>query len=303
MSKAKFDPNKFSTRFGTLYYDGQKASQYRIKQYNKYVKGAGGRITSVPKQYSKYFNSRTSFTTRQGHLQSWAKPLTLSGGENPNYNWSRVSYRDFDGTIKKGSSSGRWGANINKSKKGAPGSTTVLAGTKQWIRQIQISLHQLYINAENFRVVAGQRAIKVFQNSFKYQQFYSNGSRKWASLSSFTIKKRARRGTGSKILKEYGDLYNSIKIDEHAGLYTTRVYTDVVHSNTSHHKKYSICYAGYHNEGKGTYGSGWNGHKPKPYIRRQFIGHSSYLNPFADNFMRKMMKLYLFDNVFLVKRI
>lgn len=303
MSKAKFDPNKFSTRFGTLYYDGQKASQYRIKQYNKYVKGAGGRITSVPKQYSKYFNSRTSFTTRQGHLQSWAKPLTLSGGENPNYNWSRVSYRDFDGTIKRGSSSGRWGANINKSKKGAPGSTTVLAGTKQWIRQIQISLHQLYINAENFRVVAGQRAIKVFQNSFKYQQFYSNGSRKWASLSSFTIKKRARRGTGSKILKEYGDLYNSIKIDEHAGLYTTRVYTDVVHSNTSHHKKYSICYSGYHNEGKGTYGSGWNGHKPKPYIRRQFIGHSSYLNPFADNFMRKMMKLYLFDNVFLVKRI
>ena len=101
MSKAKFDPSKFSTRFGTLYYDGQKASQYRIKQYNKYVKGAGGRITSVPKQYSKYFTSGTSFTTRQGHLQSWAKPLTLRGGENPNYNWSRVSYRDFDGAIKK----------------------------------------------------------------------------------------------------------------------------------------------------------------------------------------------------------
>lgn len=303
MSKAKFDPSKFSTRFGTLYYDGHKATQYRIKQYNKYVKGAGGRITSVPKQYSKYFSSGTSFTTRQGHLQSWAKPLTLSGGENPNYNWSRVNYRDFDGTIKKGSSSGRWGANINQGKKGAPGSTTVLAGTKQWIRQIQISLHQLYVNAENFRVVAGQRAMKVFQNSFKYQQFYSNRSHKWASLSSFTLKKRARRGTGNKILKEYGDLYNSIKIDEHVNVYTTRVYTDVVHANTSHHKKHSICYAGYHNEGKGTYGSGWNGHKPKPYIRRQFMGHSSYLNPFADNFMRKMMKLYLFDNVFLVKRV
>lgn len=303
MSKAKFDPSKFSTRFGTLYYDGQKASQYRIKQYNKYVKVAGGRITSVPKQYSKYFTSGTSFTTRQGHLQSWAKPLTLRGGENPNYNWSRVSYRDFDGAIKKGSSSGRWGADINQGKRGTPGSTTVLAGTKQWIRQIQISLHQLYVNAENFRVVAGQRAIKVFQNSFKYQQFYNNRSHKWASLSSYTLKKRARRGTGSKILKEYGDLYNSIKMDEHAGLYMTRVYTDVVHANASHHKKYSICYAGYHNEGKGTYGSGWNGHKPKPYIRRQFMGHSSYLNPFTDNFMRKMMKLYLFDNVFLVKRI
>lgn len=302
MSKEKFDPSKFSTRLGNLYYDGQKASQYRIKQYNKYIKGTGGRATSVPKSYSKYFSSGTRFTTRQGHLTSWAKPLTLSGGKNPNYNWSRVSYRDFDGSVRKGSSSGRWGADINRNKKGISGSTTVLAGTRQWIRQIQISLHQLYINAENFRVVMGQRAIKVFQNSFKYQHFYSSNSRQWQSLSPYTLRKRARRGTGNRILKEYGDLYNSIKIDEHSGLYTTRVYTDIVHSNSSHHKKHSICYAGYHNEGKGTYGSGWNGHKPKPYIRRQFMGHSSHLDPFTDNFMRKMMKLYLFDNVFLVKK-
>lgn len=117
MSKAKFDPSKFSTRWGILYYDGQTASQYRIKQYNRYVKGAGGRITSVPKQYNKYFSQGTSFTTRQGHLQSWAKPLTLRGGQNPNYNWSRVSYSDFDGVIRKGSSSGRWGADINQGKR------------------------------------------------------------------------------------------------------------------------------------------------------------------------------------------
>lgn len=116
-------------------------------------------------------------------------------------------------------------------------------------------------------------------------------------------KKRARRGTGNRILKEYGDLYNSIRIKEHAGLYRTRVYTDVVHANASHHKKHSICYAGYHNEGEGTYGSGWNGHKPKPYIRRQFMGHSSYLDPLTDSFMRKMVKLYLFDSVFLIKKV
>ncbi len=302
MSKEKFDPSKFSTRLGTLYYDGKTATQYRIKQYNKYVRGAGGRFTSVPKQYSKYFSSGTRFTTRQGHIASWAKPLTLSGGSNPNYNWGRVNYRDFDGKIRRGSSSGRWGADINRGRRGASGATTVLDGTKQWVRQIQISLHQLYINAENFRVVAGQRAIKVFQNSFKYQQFYSNHSNRWASLAPYTLNKRARRGTGSRILKEYGDLYNSIKIDERSSPYTTRVYTDIVHANAAHHKKHSICYAGYHNEGKGTYGSGWNGHKPKPYIRRQFMGHSSYLNPFSDNFMKKMMKLYLFDNVFLVKK-
>lgn len=301
MSKEPFDPSKFSTRIGTLYYNGKKASQYRIKQYNRYIKGSGSRI-SVSKQYSKYFSSGTRFTTRQGHLNQWAKPLSLKGGQNPNYNWSRVNYKDFNGAIKRVSSSERWGANISKGQRGLSGSTTVLVGTRQWIRQIQISLHQLYVNAENFRIVVGQRALKVFQNSFKYQQFYSNRGRRWAPLSAYTLKKRASRGTGNKILREYGDLYNSIKMDDSINSITTRIYTDVVSANASHHKKHSICYAGYHNEGKGTYGSGWNGHNPKPYIRRQFMGHSSYLNPFSDSFMKKMMKLYLFDSVFLVKK-
>ena len=187
-------------------------------------------------------------------------------------------------------------------RSGAGSSATILNGTKQWIRQIQISQYALRVQAENFRVVVGRRAMKVFQNSFKYQQFYSNRSRRWTPLSSYTLKKRARRGTGSRILKEYGDLYNSIKLDESAGVGRTRVYTDIVPANAGHHKKHSICYAGYHNEGKGTYGSAWNGHKPKPYVKRQFMGHSSYLNPFTDSFMRKMMKLYLFDSVFLMKK-
>lgn len=302
MSKEKFDPKKFSTRSGILYYDGWKATQYRIRQYNRLQKGSASRV-SVPKQYRKYFSSNVRFTTEQGHLMSWAKPLSLRGGQNPNYNWSRVGYRDLNGSIRKVSSSERWGTNINRAKSGASGSATILIGTKQWVRQIQVSLHQLYINAENFRILAGQRAIKVFQNSFKYQQFYSKNSRSWTSLSSYTLRKRASRGTGNRILKEYGDLYNSIKIDINADSITTRVYTDVVPANISHHKKHSICYAGYHNEGKGTYGKGRNGNAPKPYIRRQFIGHSSYLDPFSDNFMKKMMKIYLFDSVFLVKKV
>lgn len=302
MSKEKFDPKKFSVRSGVLYYDGWKATQYRIKQYNRLQKGGTSRA-SVPKQYKKYFSSNVRFTNEQGHLESWAKPMSLRGGKNPNFNWSRVEYEDFKGATRKVSSSERWGANINKLKSGKTGSATVLIGTRQWIRQIQISLHQLSINAENFRILAGQRAMKVFQNSFKYQQFYSKNSRRWASLSSYTLRKRAARDTGRRILKEYGDLYNSIKIDVDASPMTTSIYTDVVPANTSHHKKHSICYAGYHNEGKGTYGKGRNGHSPKPYIRRQFMGHSSYLDPFSDSFMKKMMKVYLFDNVFLVKKV
>lgn len=306
MSRQKFDPSKVKTQFGKHFYEGQRLGSHRERLYQQWLRGQnGGGVkgrATFPKQYSKYFSSGTKFTTRQGHIASWAKPMTLKGGSNPNYNWGRVSYINSKGSVSRSSSSGRWGADVNQGKRGGGGSVTILNGTKQWIRQIQISQYALRVQAENFRVVVGRRAMKVFQNSFKYQQFYTNRSRRWAPLSSYTLKKRARRGTGSRILKEYGDLYDSIKLNESAGAARTRVYTDIVPANAGHHKKHSICYAGYHNEGKGTYGSAWNGHKPKPYIKRQFMGHSSYLNPFTDSFMRKIMKLYLFDSVFLMKK-
>lgn len=306
MSRQKFDPSKVKTQFGKHFYEGQRLGSHRERLYQQWLRNQGGGSVkgraTFPKQYSKYFSSGTRFTTRQGHIAPWAKPMTLKGSSNPNYNWGRVSYINSKGSVSKSSSSGRWGADTNQGKRGAGSSATILNGTKQWIRQIQISQYALRVQAENFRVVVGRRAMKVFQNSFKYQQFYSNRSRRWTPLSSYTLKKRARRGTGSRILKEYGDLYNSIKLDESAGVGRTRVYTDIVPANAGHHKKHSICYAGYHNEGKGTYGSAWNGHKPKPYVKRQFMGHSSYLNPFTDSFMRKMMKLYLFDSVFLMKK-
>ena len=306
MSRQKFDPSKVKTQFGKHFYEGQRLGSHRERLYQQWLRNQGGGSVkgraTFPKQYSKYFSSGTRFTTRQGHIAPWAKPMTLKGGSNPNYNWGRVSYINSKGSVSKSSSSDRWGADTNQGKRGAGSSATILNGTKQWIRQIQISQYALRMEAENFRVVVGRRAMKVFQNSFKYQQFYSNRSRRWTPLSSYTLKKRARRGTGSRILKEYGDLYNSIKLDESAGVGRTRVYTDIVPANAGHHKKHSICYAGYHNEGKGTYGSAWNGHKPKPYVKRQFMGHSSYLNPFTDSFMRKMMKLYLFDSVFLMKK-
>lgn len=306
MSRQKFDPSKVKTQFGKHFYEGQRLGSHRERLYQQWLRNQGGGSVkgraTFPKQYSKYFSSGTRFTIRQGHIAPWAKPMTLKGGSNPNYNWGRVSYINSKGSVSKSSSSDRWGADTNQGKRGAGSSATILNGTKQWIKQIQISQYALRVQAENFRVVVGRRAMKVFQNSFKYQQFYSNRSRRWTPLSSYTLKKRARRGTGSRILKEYGDLYNSIKLDESAGVGRTRVYTDIVPANVGHHKKHSICYAGYHNEGKGTYGSAWNGHKPKPYVKRQFMGHSSYLNPFTDSFMRKMMKLYLFDSVFLMKK-
>lgn len=316
MSTKKFDPSK--VRYYSIKkefrYNGKQLTPQQYKIYKKYeiekaslkkLKRAEKRALKIPKGIpSKYFSSGTRYVTQQGHVEKWARPLTAKGGNNPNHNWRRVKYFDGNHIERRTSAKNYWGVQVGggAKDKGAGGSVTILHGTKQWIRQIQISLYALRVQSENFRVVVGRRAMKVFQNSFKYQQFYSSRSRRWASLSAYTLKKRASRGRGNRILKEYGDLYNSIKIDENAGATRTRVYTDIVPANSDNHKKHSICYAGYHNEGKGTYGSAWNGHKPKPYIKRQFMGHSSYLNPFTDSFMRKIMKLYLFDSVFLVKK-
>ena len=79
--------------------------------------------------------------------------------------------------------------------------------------------------------------------------------------------------------------------------------TEVVRANPAHHKAHSICYAGYHNEGVGTYGRYRGRFHSKRYIKRQFIGHSSYMNPITDPFMKKMLKLYLFDSVFLTRKV
>lgn len=302
---AGYDINLFSERLGQLYYGNFRATLAQIKFYSNYYNRPIGKKSvarpTVSQNYRKFFSGGTKFNSSSGHTQGWARNMTLKGGQNGNMNFSRVKYRDFDGKIHKDSSKSRWGANINQKGNG-PNTTTVLHGTKGWLRQLMISNHALYINAEAFRIVVGRRALKVFQTSFRERKFHSAGSSPWAPLSAFTLKKRLKRGTGNKILREYGDLYNSIKIDEGADPITTRVYTDVVHENVSHHKRHSICYAGYHNEGRGTYGNGWGKRRPKAYIRRQFMGHSSYLNPFTDRFLRKMMKIYLFDAVFLVKK-
>lgn len=290
-----------ASRAQTDWYNKQKGITATKTKAPKSISIRGQRVNIAKSQYGKYFSSGTKFTTRQGHAVGWSKPLSLKGGNTPNYNWGRANFTDSSGKVRLTSSNNQWGANINKSKSGV-GGAVILEGSKQWIQQLQISIYALNLQAENFRVMVGRRAIKVFQNSFKYQQFYHNKSQKWPALSEATLKKRAKRGTGSRILKEYGDLYNSIKLEENAGPFKTRVYTDIVPANTGHHKRQSICYAGYHNEGHGTYGAPKNGHTPKAYIKRKFMGHSSYLNPFTDSFIRKMMKLYLFDSVFLVKK-
>lgn len=300
--KERFDINKMSYKYGKYYYGDFHATSDQIKRYKKIKSGdthSGGSRSSdrltPQKKYYKYFGSSTRLTGRNGYIANWARPLALEGGNKPEYAWKRVDFLKSDGSIGHDSSKRRWGAKINSGRLGAGG---ILKGSKDWVRQLQISVHQLMLNAEYFRIAVGHRAMKVFQNSFRYKRFYASQSQKWAALSSYTLRKRAKRGTGELILREYKDLYNSIKIEENSNG-RTRIFTDIVPADSAHHKKRSVCYAGYHNEGKGTYGNGWGRHKPKPYIRRQFMGHSDEINKFAF----EIMKRYLFDSVFMVKEI
>ena len=91
MSRQKFDPSKVKTQFGKHFYEGQRLGSHRERQYQQWLRSQNGGTAkgraAFPKQYSKYFSSGTKFTTRQGHLASWAKPMSLKGGSNPNYNW------------------------------------------------------------------------------------------------------------------------------------------------------------------------------------------------------------------------
>lgn len=182
----------------------------------------------------------------------------------------------------------------------------VLEGFKEFQRHIEIARYQMQLMGENWRILVGQRALKVFKESFKYQKFYSGGTNKWQPLARFTQKKREKRGTYSKptpILREYGDLEKSLKFEDHGAW--TSIVTQPVEANEAHYKKHTICYAGYHNNPNpwDTYGRWGRGGHPKKYVQRQFMGHSDKLNPLTDSFMKKMMKLYLFDSVFLVKQV
>jgi len=172
-----------------------------------------------------------------------------------------------------------------------PGDTKGLSFS--WFRKHLIGvIEKIEVNALSYTVILSLRSQKIFQDSFKYKKFYSNGGDGWPDLDEKTIKKRKKRHTwpgAGGILREYGDMFKSIKIGRgKQGRFVGVVYTDpkdYKHSSTK--KRSSFCYAGLHNEGGRIRG----GHVlPK----RQFIGHSTYLFDFA----LKQADRYLFFNVF-----
>jgi len=297
---AKYDINKFEFYNGKLYYNGFYATRQQVSAYKKLTGHSSAKATtSKPRERYRVGNRWAKMlsinpNSKAGTAKSWAKPLANKNGF--------IQVGRGNKIIERGGNT-YWGANLKSTKRGVVSAGTLLIGSKDWIRHIQMSIHQLQVQAEYFRIAVGYRAQKVFQDSFRFQRFYSAEGQKWASLSAYTLRKRMKRKTSGPILREYGDLLNSIKIEENTALESgtigTQIYTDKVPMNLAHHKKHTLCYAGWHNEGKGTYGRGVKGRSPKPYKKRQFIGHSSKILHFA----AQIQKRYLFDMVFLSKKV
>jgi hypothetical protein len=160
---------------------------------------------------------------------------------------------------------------------------------------------KIEINSMNFTVILSLRAQKIFQDSFKYKRFYSASGNAWEPLDPKTIKKRQRKHTwigAGGMLREYGDMYKSIKVRRGAGRkFAGGVYTDpseyVQHQYTNSKgrkqvdKRGVFCYAGLHNEGGKIRGG-------RKLPKRQFMGHSTYLFEFA----LAQADRYFFFNVF-----
>ena len=187
-------------------------------------------------------------------------------------------------------------------KKGGVG---VIDG-RSFAKHVFMVREKLSMNAQNFAVILSLRAIKIFQDSFKYKRFYSADGDKWQDLDPKTIKKRKRRGTwpgAGGMLMESGDMFQSVynykMLNDGIVTYGVRVFTD---PKDYHSRKYvgkrkfsrgkvsvmrRFCYAGLHNNGGYIRG----GHRlPK----RQFMGHSTYLFDYANRQITK----YLFYDVF-----
>lgn len=307
----KLNYNEVTYYSGKYYYQGRPLTPYQIKKYREFSDKHIAKPT-VPKSTTELFPKNTPFYGQNKNLRSWSRNLAVTGGKNPNYMYQRPRYwrTDKDGNgivefrknrngkvqgLKYQETSGeRWGINVNKKQ-----NVSVLNGLKgQLERHLKYLVYNVTKEAENFRIAVGYRALKIFDNSFRYSKFYSRNARSWHKLSPATLAKRRSRKTGSRILVEYGDLRNSLKIHEHSPNLplTTTVYTEEVFPSENNRQVNTFCYAGLHNEGVGTYGR-----TGKRYIKRQFMGHSSHLDPMTDRIMRKMTKLYLFDAVFRVK--
>lgn len=284
-------------------------SQYHGKPAPTVTRGQTPKLSESFKRqlWSKSDFKGSPWNNGGRRIQPHLKPLTISDKRT---NFSRIK-------IDSGLTHGKWGANLSNGK--YKGTVFVFNNIQEWIVHLRIAKHQLPVQAENFRIVVGQRALRVFQLSFKYHKFY-NENTAWKSLAPYTRNKRIVLGTwyGEQKSKLYetGALANSINYQTGGKGSMTRVFTDKARRKRTrisvtdvmrgvpvrNRQTYSTdyIYAGIHNEGvpKGR-------KKGDKVPQRQFMGwsnlHSKQMDK-VDTFAYEIADRYLFDSVFLSKK-
>lgn len=239
-------------------------------------------------------------------LQEHLRPLTIS------------DKRDFYGRVRTeaGRTNSQWGAKLSNGK--YKGTAFVLNGIEELLKHLQIAKYQMRVQAEHFRLAVGQRALRVFQLSFKYHKFYNEDSA-WKSLASYTRKKRIVTGTwygeqksklfetgalsGSLTNKTGGKLVSSVTTGDLTTKRTRISVGDVIRGvpvkgRATYTTNY--IYAGIHNEGVP------KGRKRGAAVpKRQFMGWSNLRSKQMDKidtFAYEVADRYLFDSVFLTKK-
>lgn len=151
--------------------------------------------------------------------------------------------------------------------------------------------HNLEFQIHNFAVDVSIRALTVFRRSFSDRRFYSAEGKPWPMLTEATIRKRTRRGTwpGDGVLREYNNLYKSLT---RKSTTTTKRIIESVYTDPNKFPG-NRAYGGIHNDPQAgdTYGTLFG---MRPVKRRQFMGFSTYIDSFENQYMDR----YLFHAVF-----
>ena len=288
--------------------------------YLKYYRQYNG---STPKGTRSRTNVKLAERWRK---QLWAESKWKSSPWNNQGNRIREHLRPltindrqpFYGRVRTeaGRTHGQWGAKLSSGR--YKGAVFVLNGFPEWMKHLQIAKFRMPVLAEHFRIAVGQRALRVFQLSFKFHKFYNEDTR-WKELASYTRRKRTVAGTwfGSQKSKlfETGAMSNAFEFTTGEGTHVTRVSTNKPNTTRKHMSVKDVMlgtpvknretyttdyiYAGIHNENTP------KGRKKGAKVpRRQFMGWNNlhvHSMDKIDMFAYEVADRYLFDSVFLTK--
>lgn len=253
----------------------------------------------ISEQRQALFPKGTSFRTGEGRLRGWAAPMALDSKRVSKRGTTRVFTgkqkitlgidKPMTGATTPMRNNGKFLGYRTRDSWGAPkGGKNVISlkNLKEMVLCMKISEHMLSVQASAWSLLIAYRAKAIFQESFTMKRFNSANSKAWKANTSWTVKKRKWKHTwpgAGKLMMEYGKICSNFDVKSKGAV--ARTYT------------YGHAAALHNNPPAGaTYGNGFGGkyNPPKPFVQRQFMGHSSLMRPFMLEYENK----YWFRSVF-----